>query len=237
MSTTTTPASEASTESAGEMTTTMLSQHEEKSYRRRALERAHDAATSQDILLFLIAFRILNALSIRTFFQPDEYFQSLEPAWEMAFGADSGAWITWEWKHRLRSAIHPAMFAAVYRLASFISQRLQLSPSYHADLMIATPKILQAVFAALGDYYTWKMGEKIYESKRPTESPRLILRAVGIVACPNGLQSLAMVLFHAHTVQLRGDDSHHHCSALMAVALMRVRDPGILERRLMSLRS
>lgn len=62
---------------------------------RAALQRAKEAATSQDILLFLIAFRILNALSIRTFFQPDEYFQSLEPAWQIAFGADSGAWITW----------------------------------------------------------------------------------------------------------------------------------------------
>lgn len=54
----------------------------------------------------------------------------------------------------------------------------------------------------------------------PTESPRLILRPVDVVACPNGLQSLAMVLFHAHTVQLPGDDSHHHCTALMAVALV-----------------
>lgn len=52
-------------------------------------------AVSRDILLFLIAFRILNALSIKTFFQPDEYFQSLEPAWQMAFGRNSGSWITW----------------------------------------------------------------------------------------------------------------------------------------------
>ena len=53
------------------------------------------SATAQDVLLFLVAFRILNALTLRTFFQPDEYFQSLEPAWQMAFGKDSGAWITW----------------------------------------------------------------------------------------------------------------------------------------------
>ena len=45
--------------------------------------------------MFLVAFRILNALSVKTFFQPDEFFQSLEPAWEIAFGKDSGAWITW----------------------------------------------------------------------------------------------------------------------------------------------
>lgn len=58
------------------------------------LERK-SSAISRDILLFLIAFRILNALSIKTFFQPDEYFQSLEPAWQMAFGLNSGPWITW----------------------------------------------------------------------------------------------------------------------------------------------
>ena len=42
-----------------------------------------------------LALRITNALSIKTFIQPDEYFQSLEPAWQIAFGAESGAWITW----------------------------------------------------------------------------------------------------------------------------------------------
>lgn len=53
--------------------------------------------SSQWLLVFsaLLAFRIVNALTIKTFFQPDEYFQALEPAWKIAFGADSGAWITW----------------------------------------------------------------------------------------------------------------------------------------------
>ena len=68
---------------------------DQKIRRRAALQHLKLATTSQDVLLFLIAYRILNTLSIRTFFQPDEYFQSLEPAWQMAFGANSGAWITW----------------------------------------------------------------------------------------------------------------------------------------------
>jgi phosphatidylinositol glycan class B len=50
---------------------------------------------AKDVLLLLVSFRFINALFVRTFFQPDEYFQSLEPAWQMAFGAESGAWITW----------------------------------------------------------------------------------------------------------------------------------------------
>lgn len=72
-----------------------MSTEDEKSLSRRIFERARRATTRQDILLFLVAFRIVNALSITTFFQPDEFFQSLEPAWEIAFGEKSGAWITW----------------------------------------------------------------------------------------------------------------------------------------------
>lgn len=68
---------------------------ERQSGRRKAVADIVHTASAQDILLFLVAFRILNALTIGTFFQPDEYFQSLEPAWRMAFGEDSGAWITW----------------------------------------------------------------------------------------------------------------------------------------------
>ncbi|KAL8687173.1 MAG: hypothetical protein Q9218_006584, partial [Villophora microphyllina] len=137
-------------------------QDEQLSKRGYLLRRAREAATSQDILLFLIAFRILNALSIRTFFQPDEYFQSLEPAWEIAFGANTGAWITWEWKNQLRSAIHPTIFAGVYRLSAELSKLMRLTPVYRTDLLLAAPKVTQAVIAALGDYYTWKLGERVY---------------------------------------------------------------------------
>lgn len=87
-----TPTSESSTNVGSESSIVF---EEPKSLRYRTFERAHRATTAQDILLFLVAFRIFNALSIRTFFQPDEYFQSLEPAWQIAFGKDSGAWITW----------------------------------------------------------------------------------------------------------------------------------------------
>lgn len=87
-----TPTSESSTK-VGSDSSMIL--EDPKSLRRRTYERAQRAITAQDVLLFLVAFRILNALSIRTFFQPDEYFQSLEPAWQIAFGNNSGAWITW----------------------------------------------------------------------------------------------------------------------------------------------
>ncbi len=48
-----------------------------------------------NVFLLLIGFRLLNALTVQTFFQPDEYFQALEPAWQFAFGEGAGAWMTW----------------------------------------------------------------------------------------------------------------------------------------------
>lgn len=61
------------------------------------------------IFLFICVFRIINALIIRTQFDPDEYWQTLEPAYCLAFHEDGkynskqslyGCAYTWEWKRR-----------------------------------------------------------------------------------------------------------------------------------------
>ena len=95
MSSTSSDVSQASTKVSGDDNGQgkTASRHQPPQLLQRIAQRS--ATSSQDVLLFLIAFRLLNALAVRTFFQPDEYFQSLEPAWEYAFGSDSGAWITW----------------------------------------------------------------------------------------------------------------------------------------------
>jgi Alg9-like mannosyltransferase family len=77
------------------MPPSLLSANGVASKGRQRTDRAVETISSQNILLLIVALRILNALSIQTFFQPDEYFQSLEPAWQMVFGEESGAWITW----------------------------------------------------------------------------------------------------------------------------------------------
>lgn len=48
-----------------------------------------------DVLTSMVFLRLCGVIFVRTFFQPDEYFQALEPAWQLAFGAESGAWLTW----------------------------------------------------------------------------------------------------------------------------------------------
>ncbi len=60
-----------------------------------------------------IYVRILIALFTRTFFQPDEYFQALEPAHKAVFGYGH---LTWEWttSQPIRSIIYPALNVPVY---------------------------------------------------------------------------------------------------------------------------
>jgi len=67
-----------------------------------------------------------------------------------------------EWKNALRSAIHPAIFATVYYLADLVAEAIRLTPAVRAELFLAAPKTLQGVFAALGDYYTWKLARRIF---------------------------------------------------------------------------
>ncbi|KAJ8104615.1 hypothetical protein OPT61_g10662 [Boeremia exigua] len=114
------------------------------------------------VFALLLAFRVVNALTLHTFFQPDEFFQSLEPAWQLAFGGASNAWITWEWRTQLRSSLHPELFAAAYRVAARLADIGGLSPPVKAELLLSTPKVVQAVSAALLDCYTWKFAEKVY---------------------------------------------------------------------------
>ncbi|CAD6443199.1 3eae5b62-b144-466d-a52d-7c5b5f11ee81 [Sclerotinia trifoliorum] len=126
------------------------------------LHKLVNEQTANDIWTFLLVFRVFNSFLVKTFFQPDEYFQSLEPAWQMAFGLDSGAWLTWEWHYQLRSSLHPALFAAAYYLVDKPMEFVNFFPQFRAEVLAVLPNIIQAIFAAACDYYTWKMAEKMY---------------------------------------------------------------------------
>lgn len=51
-----------------------------------ANSRALQKNATMKLLLFLVVFRVLNGLSLKTFFDPDEYWQSLEVAHATVFG-------------------------------------------------------------------------------------------------------------------------------------------------------
>lgn len=60
-----------------------------------AIAELRNKRSKRAIFWDLLVIRLVNALWLATFFQPDEFFQALEPAWRIAFGQDSGAWLTW----------------------------------------------------------------------------------------------------------------------------------------------
>jgi phosphatidylinositol glycan class B len=102
----------------------------------------------------LVAYRIINALIVQTSFDPDEYWQSLEVAHNKIYGY---GYLTWEWKVGLRSFLHPGIFALLYKL-------LQILSLDSARAMIVAPKILQGIFAAICDYFTYKLAFKTFSA-------------------------------------------------------------------------
>ncbi|TIB18716.1 hypothetical protein E3P92_00561 [Wallemia ichthyophaga] len=80
---------------------------------------------------------LILSLSTRTYFQPDEYFQSLEVAHWMRYGF---GYLTWEWENRIRSVAYPAIYAVGYAFGDWANIPVQV-----------TPKILNALFAAIQD--------------------------------------------------------------------------------------
>ncbi|KAF7550924.1 hypothetical protein G7046_g7854 [Stylonectria norvegica] len=79
----------------------------------------------------IFVIRFVNALWIATFFQPDEFFQALEPAWNLAFGSESGAWLTWVCKN-------PLFDYAVLFFATTLQLSILPTISYHILSVLAT---------------------------------------------------------------------------------------------------
>jgi hypothetical protein len=69
--------------------------------------------------LAILCFRVCLALLTDTFFQPDEFYQSLEIAHHAVFGY---GYVTWEWaiERPVRSPVYPALYMAVYQLIKLL---------------------------------------------------------------------------------------------------------------------
>lgn len=50
----------------------------------------------------------------------------------------------------------------VYRTAEALSKAAGSSPAARAEVLLLAPKMLQAVFAAMMDFYTWRLASKVY---------------------------------------------------------------------------
>ncbi|BGP72901.1 glycosylphosphatidylinositol anchor biosynthesis [Rhodotorula toruloides] len=118
--------------------------------------------------LLALPLRLLSALLSRAFFQPDEYYQSLEPAYSLVFGPDAGAYETWEWRVRLeseggwweggkggiRSPLGVVVSAGVYWV-------LKRAGWDHGEWMVLAPRLAQACIAASMDVAFVRLSSRI----------------------------------------------------------------------------
>ncbi|KAJ0056182.1 hypothetical protein NL108_003478, partial [Boleophthalmus pectinirostris] len=106
------------------------------------------------LVLFVVAFRLVNCFLVQTSFVPDEYWQSLEVSHHMVFkypscwlfsicgflNTDTYGYLTWEWKEGIRGYSYPLLFAFVYKILYYLN--------YDAKWL---PRILQSLLAAFAD--------------------------------------------------------------------------------------
>lgn len=108
-----------------------------------------------NILLGLIIFRLCNVFLVQTWFVPDEYWQGPEVAHGMVYGY---GYKTWEWREGIRGYSYPLLFAILFKCIGFL--RLDLP-----KIIVYSPRILQAICGALGEFYAYKFARLIISPK------------------------------------------------------------------------
>ncbi|KAL0946742.1 hypothetical protein HGRIS_012920 [Hohenbuehelia grisea] len=113
--------------------------------------------TSSPVTIAL-SLRILIALCTRTYFQPDEYFQALEPAHALVFGYGH---LTWEWltPQPIRSILYPAVNVPLYWALKALN--LDKNRLFGDALLVAGPRILHGAFAAATDIWLRELARKV----------------------------------------------------------------------------
>lgn len=112
------------------------------------------------IFLGLLGFRILNAVLLNTYFDPDEYWQWYEPALYLLKRSFQNSarilpepYLTWEWREGIRSWFYPSILALLWKVLG--------DPRYWP--LVA--RIFTGSVSALIDFGTICVARKYYESE------------------------------------------------------------------------
>ncbi|XP_028399232.1 GPI mannosyltransferase 3-like [Dendronephthya gigantea] len=112
-----------------------------------------DTSLKDSKLLFgLIVFRVCNVFLVQTWFVPDEFWQAPEVAHNIAFGYGH---LTWEWREGIRGFTYPLLFAVPFKV-------LEIFRLDYPTLVIYSPRVIQAIFGAVGEYHIYKLARLLY---------------------------------------------------------------------------
>lgn len=116
--------------------------------------RSRDSSLPLYVWLAVLLFRTLNAFLVATFFQPDEFFQTTEPAHRLVFGY---GFITWEYTEALRLALPVLVYSAFYGVLALFNTR---------TAVLAAPRVAGALIAYLSDVLVYRFTFSVSRSRR-----------------------------------------------------------------------
>ena len=121
------------------------------------LERSDAEINVKDssVLFGLVIFRLCNVFLVQTWFVPDEFWQGPEVAHKMVFGYGH---LTWEWREGIRGYVYPLLFAFMYKILDIFKLDFTI-------LIIYLPRIIQAIFGAIGEFYIYKLAWLLYGAR------------------------------------------------------------------------
>ena len=153
---------------------------------------------------------------VSTYFNPDEYWQGPEVAHYMVFGYGH---LTWEWKQRaqLRGVAHTLFFAVPFKLLAVLGMD---SPT----LIAYTPRVVQGVIAGVGDYYTHRLGLKLFGPKAASWTLFCSIFSWFHFFCSvrtfsNSIESVLTVISLCHWPMLNGNRPAEYANALLFAGL------------------
>lgn len=117
------------------------------------------SAEAFNVLVVCISFRILIALLLRSTFHPDEYYQTLEPAFYVSHDKKSWFELTWEWDYSMRSFNGIIHYILYFKLCKYLNM------DGFRTAMVAGPRIMQAILSGVADYFYYKISLRISKKK------------------------------------------------------------------------
>ncbi|CAG99700.1 putative glycosylphosphatidylinositol-alpha 1,2 mannosyltransferase [Kluyveromyces lactis] len=139
----------------------------------------------------ILVIRCVQALLTRTFFQADEFWQSLEPAHYMAFGYGE---LTWEWSFGLRSYAFPLIFQIGYTLVKYAAISCELI------VQTATDWVLLFVANVIpNSEFGWEM---VQEMRSFPEEIRGFIEYQGVIYAPKLIMAVLAAIGEFHVILL-----------------------------------
>ena len=127
------------------------SKHEHSDINRRVVDADSLTFITNNRLVIALVTRLFACLVTRSFFVPDEFWQSTEVAHRNVF---QYGYLTWEWKARIRSYFYPFLFEIYFRILDFFSLDA-------VALIRYGPHVIQSVLSAFCDASVYDLALKI----------------------------------------------------------------------------